>query len=120
MAFSFKYNESTLKSGLEKMSDKMGALILMYSATKASRLQAQMKSNRPWTDRTGRAKATLSAKVSQPSADIIRITLAHGVWYGIYLELCHGKRYAIIAPTVRQEAPKMISDLQDIMNKIKL
>jgi len=102
------------------MSEKLGAVILMYASTKASELEAKMKINRPWTDRTGMAKALLRAKVSQPSPTIVRITLAHGVSYGIWLELAHGKNYAIIAPTIREEGPRVISDLDNLMSKLKL
>ena len=84
MAFQLNYDESTLKKNLDKMSVKLGAVILMYASTKASELQAKMKLNRPWTDRTGMAKALLNAKVSQPNKNTVRITLAHGVDYGIW------------------------------------
>ena len=120
MAFKLDYNQSDLKKNLDKMSVKLGAVVLMYAATKASELQAKMKTNRPWTDRTGMAKALLNAKVSQPSKNIVRITLAHGVKYGIWLELAHEKNYAIIAPTIREEGPRMIKDLNNLMSKLKL
>lgn len=120
MAFKLDYNGSTLKKGLDNLGPKMGAMILMYAATKASELQSKMKTNRPWTDRTGMAKATLNAKVSQPSQNIVRITLSHGVEYGIWLELAHEKNYAIIAPTVREEGPRVVSDLNNLMSKLKL
>lgn len=120
MAFRLDYEGSTLQRNLDKMSSKLGATVLMYSATKASKLEAQMKVNRPWTDRTGMAKATLSAKVSQPSETVIRITLAHGVEYGVWLELAHGKKYAIVAPTIREEGPRLVEDLNNLMSKLKL
>lgn len=120
MAFELDYNGSSLKKNLDSMSVKLGAVVLMYSATKASEIESKMKLNRPWTDRTGMAKALLSAKVSQPDKDIVRITLAHGVDYGIWLELAHEKNYAIIAPTVREEGPRVVSDLNNLMSKLKL
>lgn len=120
MAFQLDYNSSALKKNLDKMSVKLGALILTYASTKASKIEATMKQKRPWTDRTGLAKATLRARVSQPSKNIVRITLSHGVDYGIWLELAHGKNYAIIAPTVREEGPRVIEELNDIMSKLKL
>lgn len=120
MAFQLDYDKSTLKKNLDKMSVKLGVVVLMYAATKASELQAKMKLNRPWTDRTGMAKALLNAKVSQPNQNTVRITLAHGVDYGIWLELAHGKNYAIIAPTVREEGPRIVEDLNNLMAKLKL
>ena len=120
MAFKLDYDSSTLKKNLDKMSVKLGAVLLMYSATKASELQAKMKLNRPWTDRTNMAKTLLNAKVSQPNKNTVRITLTHGVDYGIWLELANEKKYAIIAPTVRDEGPRIIEDMNNLMTKLKL
>ena len=120
MPFTLDYTSSAISKNLDNMATKLGAMILMYAATKASEIQANMKMNRPWVDRTGMAKATLNAKVSQPNEGVVRITLAHGVSYGIWLELAHEKNNAVIAPTVNKEAPKIVSDLGDLMSKLKL
>lgn len=120
MAFKLDWSGSSLSKNLDKMSTKLGAVVLMYSATKASEIESKMKQNRPWTDRTGLAKATLKAKVSQPSSTLIRTTLAHGVDYGIWLELAHGKNYAIIAPTIQEEGPRIVEDLNGLMSKLTL
>lgn len=120
MAFELNYNQSNLSQNLDKLSVKLGAMILMYASTKAIKLQSEMQKNRPWTDRTGMAKATLRAVVSQPNENMIRITLSHGVSYGIWLELAHQKQFAIIGPTVQKESPKIVTELQGIMNQIKL
>lgn len=120
MAIVLKYKGSKLDKGMDSLSEKMGAAVLMYAATKASELKAKMQANRRWTDRTGMAKARLDAKVSRPKTNIIRITLSHGVSYGIWLELAHEKKYAIIAPTINQEAPRVIEDLDNLLSGIRL
>lgn len=120
MAFRIDYNSSTLSRNLDRIAERLGAVILMYSATKAQEIQYKMKVNRPWTDRTGMAKTLLSAKVSQPDRNTIRITLAHGVSYGIWLELAHGKNYAIIEPTIREEGPRIVEDLDNLMSRLSL
>lgn len=120
MSFRLDYNGSGLRHKLDTLGPKFGAMILMYAATKASEIEYKMRINRPWTDRTGKAKATLSARVSQPNSKLVRITLAHGVDYGIWLELANGKNYAIIAPTVKEEGPRIVEDLDNLMNSLKL
>lgn len=116
----FDFPSSVLAKNMGMMPSKVSAMIQMYATTKASQLEAKMKMNRPWTDRTGMAKTTLNASVSKPSDSKVRITLAHGVDYGIWLELAHNKNYAIIAPTIQQEGPKMLSELNGMLSKITL
>lgn len=118
MAIKIDYSSSTLNRNLYDLGTKIGAAVLMLASTEASRLESKMKINRPWTDRTGMAKATLRASVSQPSKDKIRITLSHGVDYGIWLELAHEKNWAIIAPTINQEGPEVVKRFQGLMDRI--
>lgn len=120
MALQLDYKSSELDGNLDKLAVKMGAMVLMYASTKASELQSKMKVNRPWTDRTGMAKATLNTVVSRPDQNTVRITLAHGVEYGIWLELAHERNYAIIGPTINTEGPKVVQDLSTLMDKIHL
>ena len=119
-SLTFNYSSSTLKRNLGNMETKLGAAILMYASTKAIEYESYMKMNRPWTDRTNQAKATLNAKVSQPDMNTVRITLAHGVDYGIWLELAHGRNWAIVAPTVNEKGPEYISGIGNIISKIKV
>lgn len=118
MAFTIDYAGSTLHGSLDKMQAKAVTVVQMYFATKAPEFQTYMKLSRPWTDRTGMAKAMLSAKVSQPSKELVRMTLAHGVDYGIWLELAHEKNYAIIGPTIREKGPELVKGLNGIMSKM--
>ena len=119
MAIKFRFNESTLGKNIDRMAEKAGAVILQYANTKAPIIEGDMKTNRPWTDQTGAAKARLNTSVSQPESNIVRITLAHGVDYGIWLELAHEKNYAIVAPTLRKMAPEVIEDLKGIMGEMQ-
>jgi len=113
-------NPDAISKKLSGMETKLAAAILMYCQTKATTLESTMKLNRPWIDRTGMAKATLNTSVSQPNENTVRITLAHGVDYGIWLELAHEKNYAIIAPTINTEGPKVVEGLQGILDRLVL
>lgn len=120
MSFKMDFANSTLNKNLDKMSTKLNAALLMYSTTKAKQLEAKMKMNRPWTDRTGMAKALLNTSISQRSLGTVRITLSHGVEYGIWLELANEKNYAVIEPTIKEESPKIINDLKGLMDLMRL
>lgn len=119
-ASNFTINVDELSQNLDEFQDRLKYAVQMYASTKANELEALMKANRKWTDRTGMAKARLNASISEPDENTIRITLAHGVEYGIWLELANEKNFAIIAPTLSQQGPRVIEGLNDLMNEIKL
>lgn len=116
----FTINMDKMAQTLDNFQDRFKYAVKMYAITEASELESLMKANRKWTDRTGMAKARLKAEVSEPYEDTIRITLSHGVEYGIWLELANEKNYAIIQPTLNQQSPKVLQGLDSLMNKVKL
>lgn len=80
---------------------------------KAEDLERYMKANRPWQDRTGAARAGLSAKVTSSKMNFEQtIELSHGVPYGVYLEYGMERRFAIIEPTMRIKGPEIVNDLR--------
>lgn len=118
VGLTINWNDSTPAKKLAAAEKKVAVAMMMYMNTKASEVEAYMKLNRPWTDRTNMAKATLNTKVSQPDENTIRMTLAHGVDYGIWLELAHSKNYAIIGPTLNIKGPEVIQGMSGLISKI--
>lgn len=82
----------------------------------AAEIENYMKANAPWTDRTSNARQTLTATVEDISMDMVQITLAHGVEYGIYLELAHAGVWGIISPTIDVFGPRLWADVQRLLN----
>lgn len=72
--------------------------------------------NAVWTDRTGDARRTLHADVADSPGVATTITLAHGVPYGIWLEIANQGRFAIIAPAIDHWAPIIMQDIQRLIN----
>jgi len=71
------------------------------------------KENRPWTDRTGNARRGLHGKVIESRSDI-SVQLHHGVPYGIFLELCHSGKYAILVPTLEANKTEIARILRSV------
>jgi hypothetical protein len=69
---------------------------------------AWMKSNAPWTDRTGNARNGLNGVVNR-DGDWTSITFFHSVPYGIWLEVRWSGKYSIIGPAVEEFGPKYMS-----------
>ena len=89
----------------------------------AATLETEMKNSAPWTDRTGNARQTLTARKEPAGRDAVAIVLRHGMEYGIYLEgftpegweTAQGGRFAIIGPTIDRYAPRVWDDVVALM-----
>lgn len=90
---------SDMAGKLESMGSRADAAVRVFAEQGAVKLQSNAQRNAKWTDRTGSARQRLNSYVSATSNGY-RITLAHGVDYGIWLELAHEKRFAIIPQTI--------------------
>ena len=100
MSISFKFDSSFLEGGLFELENKSQAAIRLYAEQSALALQNSARVNAKWTDRTGHARQRLTGDVLTVSNGY-KLRLAHGVDYGIWLELANEKRFAIIPPTIQ-------------------
>lgn len=111
---SFKFNASGLMKGIAEREIKTKAAIGLYADTVAKKMESSAKSNYKWTPRSGAAHQRLDA-TSKWYGSIIRVELGHGVDYGVYLEFCNEKRYAILKPTIDLISPQAIRGLANII-----
>lgn len=95
----FKLDAERLFNGLTATESKADTAIRMFAETGAKKMENFAKENRRWTDRTGHARQRLNGYVSKIQNGY-RIYIAHGVDYGIWLELAHEKRFAILPQTI--------------------
>lgn len=105
-----------LQDNIMAFSDRLQAVLVAYGETESAKLEALAKRGRPWTDRTGQARQRLHGD-SKRTKKGIKITLAHGVDYGVDLEFKYEKKYAIIYPTLKRQAPEVWAGLQDLFDK---
>lgn len=110
--------QGELANGLNVFSERQEQALGIYADTAARMLQDHMKSTAPWTDQTGEARRRLSAK-SEKVENGYQITLAHGVDYGINLELDHEKRYAVIQPTILEKSNEVMQGFEGLLNRFK-
>lgn len=74
-------------------------------------LENEMKRSAPWTDRTGNARQGLHVEINQVVGSMVELILAHGVEYGLWLEVRHAGAYAVINPTIDLYAPQIWADV---------
>ena len=116
---SITLDSEQLQKNMDALPPKLEAAIAIYAETICKDWESTAKRNRPWTDRTSRARQGLtgSSGMDGTKCDIV---LAHTVDYGVWLELAHEKRFAIVEPTVRLNSNRAISGLERLLDKVKL
>ena len=68
---------------------------MVFAQSGAQKMEQYAKKNRQWTDRTGRARQPLNGSAFRIDNGY-RIHIAHGVYYGVYLEYAHENKYSIL------------------------
>ena len=106
-----RFDVKDVLEGLTRMPPKVMAALQIFGNTVAKDFESYAKRNRPWTDRTGRARQGLTGYCIV-RANGVRICIAHTVDYGLWLEYAREKKYAILEPTVRLKSPEAIKAFQ--------
>ena len=108
---------SALQDALEEWGDRVITAVKAIADYIATQAQNDMRNNATWTDRTGNARNALFSIAETAASDAVIIYLSHGsaIEYGKMLELGHGMRYAIIAPTIQRAIPKLEKMLNDLL-----
>lgn len=114
VSVNIEFDNRIVVQRLGKFNDEIMKNIDRVVRLNAVTAEAYMKKNAKWTDRTGNARRGLSARVTR-SRWGRKITLSHGVSYGIWLEVRWAGRYAILNPSVREITPRIMSGLRDAM-----
>ena len=94
----------------EQRKVKLYALSLDYAGRAINKARADKK----WTDQTGQAVDKMFAQAFI-DGDEIGFFLAHGVFYGVYLELANDRKYEIIRPVIAELAPQFFKDAREII-----
>ena len=119
MAVSLKFDTSKLEQGLKALESKAKAAVEMKVSTQyVPKLREDAQLNAKWENQTGEARRRLNSGYEVLS-DGYELFLAHGVDYGIWLELAHEKKYEIIMSTIEFVGTfYILPDLEGFIDKL--
>lgn len=95
-------------SGVHNDINRKMATVMQYDADYAT---GWLKTNAPWHDNTGAARSGLNSMAASINNQH-EILMAYSVYYGIWLEVAHSGRWAIITPGVRIIGDKVMRDME--------
>lgn len=105
---------------VHRLGEALKASVYRGMVNAAPEAEEHMKETRPWADITGNARRGLKVEVTRETDTKTVATFFHQVGYGIYLELSHGGRYAVIVPTVYWSVPKFYESIvREALNAVR-
>lgn len=110
----FVWTKDTLTPGLARLGPRTRMATIAVVRRQAPKAEAHMRRTAPWTDRSGNARGGLNAH-SEHGATKDELVLAHGVSYGIWLEVAHGAEYAVVTPSIRPQGEEIMRSLQGLL-----
>jgi len=130
--FQWVVSPMVIADGLEKYGQDVLVALQAVANYWGQSIQDEAREKAPWEDRTSNARGGLffavdgfglntitgevtpearaemsDATVESGSKDTLIITLGHTVFYGKFLELSNGGKYAIIMSTIETNLPKL-------------
>ena len=116
------WDSGTLEKRLKRMPPRIDQLIDGVIDRNAVQATQDLKQNAPWHDDTGLARASIAAvSFHRPTGEYKRqhtIIMAHGVHYGIWLEIANSGKYQVIMPTVRSTSDNVMRDMDHLFRKL--
>jgi len=116
----FTFESREVKRNLELLPIKIERVITGANLYWANYSVGYMKTTARWTDRTGAARVSLHALANHtPGSNTWEIVLAHGVRYGFWLEVAHGRKYEILQTSQRVIGHMYLRSLEGLLGRIK-
>jgi len=101
---------------LDKLADKQIDKIKQVADFYAPKMESYAKKNAPWEDHTTNARNSIKG-VRRDDSDNITVGVSGNVSYFKYLEFAHGKKWAILKPTVDKFKPEIISKIKKVLGE---
>jgi hypothetical protein len=121
---------NTLAKGLREYQQKLLTAVYAVAAYVGQQMQDQSRQQARWTDRTGNARSglffavdgfglppltgsldvrqiSIDSTIVSGTSDRLVLCLSHTMYYGKFLELSNGGRYAIIVSTMERNLPQL-------------
>jgi hypothetical protein len=144
MGFYWVKPPSALATNIESWAKRIVTAVFATVNQVGAKMQGEARQQARWEDRTGNARSgifyavdgsgmglpVVMGQMNRPSGsgtnqdmgvltaerNTIVLVLSHTMWYGKFLELSNGGRYAIILSTMERNVPELERALRKIMS----
>lgn len=114
---SISFDTKDVLAKLTEKQSKTRASLQILADTAAKAMERYAKNNARWTDRTGNARQRLQGSTRWEGSALIA-AISHNVDYGMWLELCNGKKYAILEEALNSQAQNLLNSYQRFLKQL--
>ena len=114
---SISWDTKTVLKKLNSMQQKTRSSLQIIADSAAKAMESYAKTNAKWTDRTGAARQRLKGSTRWDETALIA-AISHNVDYGIWLELCNEKKYAILEEALNSQAQNLLDAYQRFLSQL--
>jgi hypothetical protein len=111
------FNYDTLTPSLKELLPKVDAAVDLVFDRYEAEAETYARTNAPWHDNTGNARAGLFAQHDAEHMVRHELTIYGTMPYTFWLEVRWSGKYAIIGPTMFAIAPNMAADLASAVSR---
>jgi hypothetical protein len=115
---SLSIDAGNLIRNVERLEPRVDAAIGAVVERQGDLAVAHMKSNAPWTDRTGVARSSLGSVTFKRGGRWV-LNLFGRANYQIWLEVKNGGKYAIITPTIVDWGPRVMRSMTGLIERLR-
>lgn len=112
------YDDRALRRNLRSFDRRLDENVRAVTARRAAITQGDLRTAARWTDRTGAARSGLFA-IPNYGPGFAEIFMTYSVNYGIWLEVAHDRKYAVIGPMMRIAGDALMKDLDNLITYMK-
>lgn len=105
--------KQNIRAAYQRNEAALYALCLFYAGLAINYFRAQQQNNRYWANKTGQARDRMFTDAFRENL-IYGWFMAHGVQYGVYLEMANDHAHEAIRPIVKRYAGRFFRDARKI------
>ena len=114
---SISFNSKDVLDRLKDKQEKIRTSLQIIADSAVRSMERYAKDTARWTDRTGNARQRLQGSTRWEESALIA-AISHNVDYGMWLELCHEKKYAILEEALDSQAQNLLDAYRRFLNKL--
>lgn len=113
-----KWDMKEFEESITFIQTRFQTSILILCEVAAAKMEEYAKDEAIWIDRTSNARQKLTGQAYYVTMDQVQIAVSHQMDYGIWLELAHGRDYAILETAIEENIDELLNSIKRLIGRL--